>query len=341
MRVAARRVQEVTDVRQSGTTRIRRRGADLPSGTASWRPAPACPVPAWVPPHCVPPVWRRCLRELGHSCRGPRRSRGRRSTTGDTLPPRLAGTMRNFAEVSAWTQAISSRAYELVGDGATADFHGRRPCPLDGHRERRRPSCQASRDRELFVLWIDAHADYNTPFTSPSGNMHGMPVAALVRRGRPCAGVRRRAARTPVDPTHFHMIGIRSIDTGERTLLRERGVNVMDMRMIDEFGIARLMRPLIETVQERNGLLHVSLDVDFIDPSLAPGVGTVVPGGANFREAHLIMEMLHDSGLASSLDIVELNPFLDDRGKSAMLLVDLVASLFGRQIIDKPSRIAV
>ena len=107
------------------------------------------------------------------------------------------------------------------------------------------------------------------------------------------------------------------------------------MRRLDEFGASVLMRRIIEEVESRNGLLHVSLDVDFLDPQLAPGSGTTVPGGATFREAHLIMEMLHDCGLVGSLDVVELNPFLDERGKSALLLVDLVASLFGRQIIER------
>jgi arginase len=298
---------------------------------------------AGVPGACMGPAALRTaglapvLRELGHSVE----DHGDLWPTFDAVDttPAPAGAMRNFAEVSAWTQSISTRAYELVGDGSLPIFmggdHALSMGTVNGVARHAKEE-----GRELFVLWIDAHADYNTPFTSPSGNMHGMPVAALCGEDG-LAPVFGDVARTTVDPTHFHMLGIRSIDTGERTLLRERGVNVMDMRMIDEFGIARLLRPLIETVKERNGLLHVSLDVDFIDPSLAPGVGTVVPGGANYREAHLIMEMLHDSGLASSLDIVELNPFLDDRGKSAMLLVDLVASLFGRQIIDQPSRIAV
>ena len=140
-----------------------------------------------------------------------------------------------------------------------------------------------------------------------------------------------------VKPENLHLFGIRSIDSTERVLLRERGIDVIDMRKIDEFGIAKLMRGIIERVQKANGILHVSFDVDFIDPSLAPGVGTTVPGGATYREAHLVMEMLHDSGVVGSLDVVELNPFLDERGKSALLLVDLVASIFGRRIFDKPN----
>ncbi|MDX3929772.1 MAG: arginase [Shinella sp.] len=196
----------------------------------------------------------------------------------------------------------------------------------------------AEEGRPLFVLWLDAHADFNSPATSPSGNMHGMPVAffcgeaefaPILEKGRPL-----------VDPRKVFQIGIRSVDAREREEIAEHGVNVFDMRAIDETGIAPIMREIIATVKAENGLLHVSLDVDFLDPDIAPGVGTTVPGGATFREAHLVMEMLCDSGLVSSLDVVELNPFLDDRGKSARILVELTASLFGRRIFDRPTRSA-
>ena len=131
------------------------------------------------------------------------------------------------------------------------------------------------------------------------------------------------------------MFGIRSVDRGEKELLRSRGINVIDMRLIDECGVGVLLRRVLDTVAGANALLHVSLDIDFLDPALAPGVGTTVPGGATFREADLIMELLYDSGLVSSLDVVELNPFLGVRGRSALLLVDLISSLFGRQIIER------
>ncbi len=130
------------------------------------------------------------------------------------------------------------------------------------------------------------------------------------------------------------------MDDEERLAITANGVNVFDMRAIDEDGMGAIMRRIIADVSKVNGLLHVSLDVDFLDPDVAPGVGTTVPGGATFREAHLIMEMLHDSGLVSSLDLVELNPFLDDRGKSARVIVELAASLFGRRILDRPTRAA-
>ena len=192
--------------------------------------------------------------------------------------------------------------------------------------------------KPLFVLWLDAHADFNSPATTPSGNMHGMPVAffcgeaeftEILPKGRPL-----------VDPKHVFQVGIRSVDAREREEIARHGVNVYDMRAIDEIGMAHIMHEILDTVRAADGLLHVSLDVDFLDPDIAPGVGTTVPGGATFREAHLIMEMLCDSGLVSSLDLVELNPFLDDRGKSARILVELAASLFGRRILDRPTRSA-
>jgi arginase len=188
--------------------------------------------------------------------------------------------------------------------------------------------------RPVFVLWIDAHADFNTPASSPSGNLHGMPLALLCGEpefdddfGGPWLG--------RIDPRNVTIIGARSIDRDERRLLHSRGVEVIDMRKIDELGVVALMRGVLERVRKAGGHLHVSLDVDAMDPSIAPGGGTLVPGGLSYREAHLIMEMLHDSDVVGSLDVVELNPFLDHGGKSATLLVDLVASLFGRAIMGE------
>jgi arginase len=134
------------------------------------------------------------------------------------------------------------------------------------------------------------------------------------------------------------MIGIRSVDPEERRLITAAGVDIVDMRMIDEEGIAAPLKRFLKKVKDANGLLHVSLDVDFLDPSIAPAVGTTVPGGATFREAHLVMELLHDSRLVTSLDLVELNPFLDERGRTAILMADLAASLLGKQVMDRPTR---
>jgi arginase len=134
------------------------------------------------------------------------------------------------------------------------------------------------------------------------------------------------------------MMGIRSVDPEERAAVRAAGVTIHDMRAIDENGIVPLLDAFLKRVAAADGVIHVSLDVDFLDPGIAPGVGTTVPGGATFREAHLIMEVLHDSGLVGSLDLVELNPFLDERGRTALLMVDLVASLMGRRVLDRPTQ---
>jgi arginase len=249
-------------------------------------------------------------------------------------PPR-AGNAKHFGAIAAWTRAIDARTRAAITDGAF-------PILLGGDHALAMGSTHAvaahwrARNRELFVLWLDAHADFNTPRTSPSGNMHGMPVAMLT--GEPgfeslLVGAEGRA----IDPKNVHLFGIRSVDREERALLAARGLNVVDMRHIDEFGVVAPLKAILEKARARGGVLHVSLDVDFLDPAIAPGVGTDVPGGATYREAHLIMEMLHDCGLVGSLDVVELNPFLDDRGRSALLLVDLVASLFGRRIVDRPA----
>ena len=134
------------------------------------------------------------------------------------------------------------------------------------------------------------------------------------------------------------MFGIRSVDPAEQAAMQERDIAVNDMRVIDERGLVAPLREFLDRVRAESGMLHVSLDVDFLDPSIAPAVGTTVPGGATFREAHLVMELLHESGLVTSLDLVELNPFLDDRGMTARLMVDLVGSLMGKKVFDRPTR---
>ena len=243
-------------------------------------------------------------------------------------PP--AGMARNFASVAAWTRLVCERTY-------AAKAAGRTPILVGGDHSLAIGSVAgaarhaAETGRELFVLWLDAHTDYNTPATSPSGNVHGMAAAMLCQEPG-FEGLLGDAPHAFLDPRNLHLFGIRSIDDGERRLLRARGVDVVDMRVLDEYGAAASIRRIIERVRLRQGVLHVSFDLDFIDPALAPGVGTPVPGGATYREAHLTMELLYDSGLVGSVDLVELNPFLDERGKSATLMVDLAASLFGRKV---------
>ncbi len=237
------------------------------------------------------------------------------------------------AEVAAWTRAIDAKGYEVARSGSFPIFMGGDHSMGTGSINAM-ARCARDEDRDLVVLWLDAHSDYNTPETTPSGNIHGMPVAGIM--GEPGLDFLFDGVdRVGVAPADFHLFGIRSVDRVERDLLARRGLPVMDMRRIDEHGVSRLIGGVLDDVRVRNAKLHVSLDVDFLDPTIAPAVGTTVPGGATYREAHLIMEMLSDSGLVTSLDLAELNPFLDDRGKTSLLLVDLVTSLFGKKIIDR------
>ncbi len=193
----------------------------------------------------------------------------------------------------------------------------------------------AEEGRPQFVLWLDAHSDFHTPETTESGNLHGTPVAYVTGQGG-FAGFPELTA--PVRQENVCMIGLRSVDAAERKLLEGTQILRHDMREIDESGIAKPLAAFLERVQAENGRLHVSLDVDFLDPSFAPAVGTTVPGGATIREGHLAMEMISDSRCLSSMDLVELNPFLDERGRTAQVMVDLCASALGRRVFDRPTR---
>jgi arginase len=181
------------------------------------------------------------------------------------------------------------------------------------------------------VLWFDAHADLNTATMTPSGNIHGMPVACLCGHG-PEALTRIGGTLPAMLPNEIRQIGIRSVDEGEKCFLRELGIEVFDMRYIDEIGMRATMEQALAGVDE-NTHLHVSLDVDYLDPEIAPGVGTTVRGGPTYREAELCMEMIADTGQFASLDIVELNPALDIRNMTAELAVDLAESLFGKSTL--------
>jgi len=189
--------------------------------------------------------------------------------------------------------------------------------------------------KPFFVLWLDAHSDIHTPDTTDSGNLHGTPVGYITGR----KGFEQfPALEAVVDSENIAMIGLRSVDRAELVTLKEMHVSLADMRHIDENGIRAPLQAFLDRVIAADGILHVSLDVDFLDPTIAPAVGTTVPGGTTEREGHLVMEMLSDSGVVCSLDLVELNPFLDDRGKTASLMVDLTASLLGRRVFDRPTR---
>ena len=188
--------------------------------------------------------------------------------------------------------------------------------------------------RPLYILWLDAHSDFNTPETTMSGNLHGTPLAYLTGRNG-FSGFPKNDA--PVPDHQVCILGLRSVDQAEKNALQQSEIQFYDMRAIDEQGIKRPLQSFLDQVKANNGLLHVSLDVDFLDPSVAPAVGTSVPGGATVREAHLVMEILCDSGLMTSLDLVELNPFLDERGRTAQVMVDLAASALGRRVFDRPT----
>jgi arginase len=186
--------------------------------------------------------------------------------------------------------------------------------------------------KRVGLLWIDAHGDINTPETSPSGNIHGMPVASLLGEGpQELTGIGGDAPK--VSPKNVALVGIRSLDDGEKLRLKRFGVQVHTMSDVDRHGIHRIMKKALARVTDGTDYVHVSFDLDAVDPTVAPGVGTPVKGGLDYREAHLIMELLHDSGIMSSLEMVEVNPILDDRNTSATFAVELVQSGFGKQIL--------
>ena len=185
--------------------------------------------------------------------------------------------------------------------------------------------------RKLRVLWLDAHADFNTSELTPSGNLHGMPVACLCGIG-PAELVEIGGAVPAINPKWVRQIGIRSVDPGEKRLVHEAGLEVFDMRYIDEMGMRQAMELALATLDVHTHL-HVSFDVDFLDPDIAPGVGTTVRGGPTYREAQLCMEMIADTGRLASLDVMELNPAFDVRNRTAELAVDLIESLFGKSTL--------
>jgi arginase len=242
--------------------------------------------------------------------------------------------IHHLAEAKAWIEVLSESAYKAARGHDLPIFMGGDHSLSQGSVSGvARYAGQVN--RPLFVLWLDAHSDFHDLNSTQSGNIHGTPVAYFT--GQPnFEGLPK--ADNPVDPKNICMMGLRSVDPPEHDRVLATGIDVHDMRAIDEGGIVGPLQAFLSRVREANGLLHVSFDVDFLDPGIAPAVGTTVPGGATLREAHLIMETLCDSGLVTSLDLVELNPFLDERGRTASLLVDLTASLLGRRVFDRQTR---
>lgn len=240
---------------------------------------------------------------------------------------------RHLAEVTAWCTSVHEAVYATLGDGMLPIVMGGDHSLAIGSISAIARHC-AQNDTPLSVLWLDAHADFNTPETSPSGNIHGMPVAILCGNG-PAELVGLVDAGPGIDTAHFIQLGIRSVDHVEKLAVVDSGLKVYDMRDIDELGMRRVMEEALDDVARRGGHLHVSFDVDFLDPTIAPGVGTTVIGGPTYREAQLCMEMIHDCGLLRSLDIMELNPAFDFRNQTAERVVELVASLFGERILSR------
>ncbi|WP_088006660.1 arginase [Indiicoccus explosivorum] len=190
------------------------------------------------------------------------------------------------------------------------------------------------RHQNLGVIWYDAHADMNTSDTSPSGNIHGMPLAVSMGLGHEqLTGLRGYTPK--VKPENIVIIGARSIDPGERKLIKEKGVRVYTMHEIDKLGMNAVMEEAIQylTEERKTDAVHLSLDLDGIDPIYTPGVGTPVPGGISYRESHLAMEMLHDAGIITSAEFVEVNPILDEKSRTADVAVALIGSLFGEKLL--------
>jgi len=252
-------------------------------------------------------------------------------------PPQSASSsnpaVHSLPETIAWTNALAKAAQEAMAAGFPIFLGGDHSLSLGTVAGVATHAKQ--QNRPLFVLWLDAHSDFHTPMTTRSGNLHGTPMAYIAGLGEFDAFP---PFPEPVPTDRICLFGIRSVDPDEREALRAHGITPVDMRELDERGFVAPLNAFLDQVRTANGLLHVSLDVDFLDPAIAPAVGTTVPGGATFREAHLVMEMLHESGLVSSLDLVELNPFLDERGRTARLMVDLTASLMGRKVFDRVTR---
>lgn len=268
------------------------------------------------------------LRDLGH------RIEDLGNLSPETYDPETDdGRLFRPRETAGWTARLIAAAEAAMGRGLPIFLGGDHALSLGSVAGVANHAARVG--RPLFVLWLDAHSDYHTPQTTDSGNLHGTPLGYVTGRE---GFVGFPPVANPVPQENICLLGLRSVDAAERAALEGTAIQRHDMREIDERGIARPLAAFLDRVRSANGLLHVSLDVDFLDPTFAPAVGTTVPGGATLREGHLVMEMICDSGLMTSLDLVELNPFLDERGRTAQLLVELTASALGRRVFDRPTR---
>ncbi|MGB3405985.1 MAG: arginase [Jannaschia sp.] len=270
------------------------------------------------------------LTELGHSVT----DAGNLHPLALDVPPTGNPAIRDLDLCAGWVAALQEAASGVAQD-VVPIFMGGDHLMAAGTVPAMAARATAS-GKKLFVLWLDAHSDIHDFASTESGNLHGTPVAYFT--GLADFTPQFPPLTTIVEPENICMIGLRSVDPHEKRVLAGTDIHVADMRTIDETGIAAPLRAFLDRVEAADGHLHVSFDVDFLEPDIAPAVGTTVPGGATFREAHLVMEYLHDSDRVTSMDIAELNPFMDDRGKTARLMVDFVASLFGKSVLDRPTR---
>jgi len=237
---------------------------------------------------------------------------------------------RHLPEVVAWNQTLHAAVYAELQRGQLPMVLGGDHCLGIGSISAVARHCRAT-GKNLRLLWLDAHADFNTNSLTPSGNIHGMPVACLCGFG-PQALIEIGGQVPAIQASSVRQIGIRSVDPGEKRFVHAQGLEVFDMRFIDEMGMRATMEQALLGMDD-NTHLHVSFDVDFLDPAIAPGVGTTVPGGPSYREAQLCMEMIADTGRLASMDVMELNPALDERNRTAALAVDLIESLFGKSTL--------
>ena len=237
---------------------------------------------------------------------------------------------RHLDEVVAWNRAVRAASLAELRAGRMPVMLGGDHCLAIGSISAVADHCR-EQGRELRILWLDAHSDFNTSDVTPSGNVHGMPVACLCGLG-PDALTGIGDHVPAISPTQIKQIGIRSVDQEEKRLVKEYGLDIYDMRFIDEVGMKRTMQQALANLDD-SVHLHVSFDVDVLDPSIAPGTGTRVPGGLNYREAQLVMEMIADTGRMASLDVVEVSPTLDIRNTTAELAVEMVESLFGKSTL--------
>jgi arginase len=272
----------------------------------------------------------KALRRLGRTVV----DRGNIIGPGNPEQPR-AGDYRHLPEVTAWCRGVHDAVYASLKAREIPVLMGGDHSLAIGSVAAVARYC-AERQKPLAVLWLDAHADFNVASSSPSGNLHGMPVSIIAGHGPPeLVGLSGAAPILPA--SRIVQIGIRSVDAVEKKLVVDSGMVVYDMRRIDELRMRTVMEQALAHVAERDVHLHVSFDVDFLDPSIAPGVPSTVPGGPTYREAQLCMEMIYDSGIMRSLDVMELNPAYDEGNRTAELAVELVESLFGLQTLARPS----